>query len=144
MSLSTSGPATWGSGHTRPRPWTEAEDAKLRAAIADGPMRGRAMALADELGRSFYAINYRITVLRKLMRAEAAGVVTPGRTLRPSQAGAHHKPSQAQLHRAELPRPEEVTRRCVACRGRFLAPSRFVFRCEPCLKMHASWTGYDA
>lgn len=39
--------------------------------------------------------------------------------------------------RAEPVDEESVARRCSACGGRFAAPSRFRFRCDHCLSLHA-------
>lgn len=133
MSLSTATAPHYGSGHDRPRPWTVAEDDRLRAALAAGGLRGHVRALARQVGHSYAATVYRLCQLRRVIRAEQAAVGA-----KPSSP-----PSQAQLHHATLPRPEEVTRRCVACCSAFLAPSRFVRRCETCRKSHATWTGYD-
>lgn len=73
--------------------------------------------------------------------AGAASEAAPAGVLRRGAAG------EPRLHQAELRAahpPERVRRKCLACRQAFTAQSRFRFRCDGCLKVHANWTGYDA
>jgi len=140
MSLSTSGPAPLQRAREQNPDWSAEEIARLRAFMAEGPARGRVRALAVEMGRSFSATCLKLSWVRKHDRRAAA--VAAGQTVREMKRRA----SQAGVHQARFvaATADAVRRRCVACRAMFDAPSRFRFRCDPCLKLHAAWTGYDA
>lgn len=74
--------------------------------------------------------------------AGAASEAAPAGVLRRGHGSWESKAHLAEL-RAAHP-PARVRRKCSSCRVEFTAPSRFRFRCDGCLKVHQTWTGYDA
>jgi hypothetical protein len=77
--------------------------------------------------------------------SSAAGAVRAA----PDGFSGAHGSMHSKRHLAELRAahpPEVVPRKCSSCRAPFVAPSRFRFRCDGCLRVHtgAAYTGLDA
>lgn len=134
------------SGAAMHRVWTPAEDARICAVLEsydNGRLpHGVVPQLAYDCDRTVAAMSQRVSERRRGM-APAYGEQDQRAPAR--RKSGQHGSMACKLHAAELRvahPPEQIRRRCLACRVPYEATSRFLFRCAPCRR--AADAGMDA
>jgi len=139
------------SGAAMHRVWTPAEDARICAVLAiydNGRLpNGVVPQLAYDCGRTVASLYQRVSERRRGV-APAYGEPDQREAKQPRPArrqSGQYGAMASKLHAVELRvahPPEQIRRRCSACRVPFEATSRFLFRCAPCRREADS--GMDA